>query len=251
MEIQGKLIDIKRLSNQQKERMLCLMKAYFVNIERDTFYSDLHEKQGAIILWDKHTKVIQGFSTLMLIDYEVDQIPIRLVFSGDTIIAKSHWGSTALPKVFGNFMLNLIDARIERKLFWILISKGYKTYRFLPVYFNDFYPRYNQPTPIFEKKIMDTFGKIKYPDSYLKEKGIIRLKGDKPHLKKNLAEINSRLLRDRHISFFQENNPGHAIGDELVCVAELSLKNLKHAANKLLLQNQVVITKTIPSPDIL
>jgi hypothetical protein len=42
-----------------------------------------------------------GFSTQVMFDHTVDGKSVKIVFSGDTIIDKNHWGSMALPLVLG------------------------------------------------------------------------------------------------------------------------------------------------------
>ena len=42
--------------------------------------------------------------------------------------------------VWGGLALSLIDERPGAELYWFLIAKGYKTYRFLPVFFRSSIP---------------------------------------------------------------------------------------------------------------
>jgi hypothetical protein len=67
---------------------------------------------------------------------------------------------------------NLAD-REGPDCYWLLFSKGYKTYRFLATYLHHFYPRHDTPTPVFEKKLIDWFGTYKYPEHYRKESGLL------------------------------------------------------------------------------
>jgi len=41
-------------------------------------------------------------------------------------------------------------------------------------------------------------------------------------------------LQNPHIRFFTEKNPCHGMGDELACLAEVSLDNFTPAVNRLL-----------------
>src|SRR5205823_6261147 len=101
-----------------------------------------------IQLIDPVTDALCGFSTQALLDVDVaGRRPVKALFSGDTIIDRGHWGVSALTRVWGRLALSLIDALPSTELYWFLISKGYKTYRFLPVFFREFYPRHDAPTP--------------------------------------------------------------------------------------------------------
>ena len=48
--------------------------------------------------------------------------------------------SPSLAGSFGHFMLRMLKEHRGTPVYWFLISKGYRTYRFLPVFFNRFYP---------------------------------------------------------------------------------------------------------------
>ena len=53
-------------------------------------------------------------------------------------------------------------------------------------------------------------------------------------LRPGVAEIDQIRLRDPHVTFFAHANPGHSMGDELVCIAELAPSNLTSAGRRLL-----------------
>ena len=110
--------------------------------------ADLQAKQWVILLYDDNR--LCGFSTQVVFDFPHEHRLTRILFSGDTIIDKHYWGSLALPVAWGRLMLLLQSSRPDTDLFWLLTSKGYKTYRFLPVFFHEFYPCYCTPTPSFE-----------------------------------------------------------------------------------------------------
>ena len=62
--------------------------------------------------------------------------------------------------------LSLIDKYRDEPLYWYLISKGYRTYRFLPVFFREFYPRHDVATPPVEAAVLYALGRRKFGDSY-------------------------------------------------------------------------------------
>lgn len=104
-------------------------------------------------------------------------------------------------------------------LYWFLISKGYKTYLLLSRNYPVYWPRYDKPTPSWEKAVLDTLGTRKFGDEYLPEFGIIRHQNCPGKLKESVAPIGSD-LRDKHpdIDFFANSNPYHEKGDELCCL---------------------------------
>jgi len=234
MKLEASLLSIDKLSVSQKKRMFEILCTYFNNVGYSCFERDLNEKDWVIVLNESENRQVQGFSTQKLIYTEVEGVPIKALFSGDTIIDKKFWGGYELVKKWFGLVLPLIEDKKQEKFYWFLISMGYKTYRFLPVYFKEFYPRFDKDTPDFEKMVMDRLGAIKYPKEYDKRSGIIHFEERVICLKEEFAEIPVKRLKDPHIRFFLEQNAFYTQGDELVCVAELSYDNFKPIAYKMI-----------------
>jgi hypothetical protein len=133
----------------------------------------------------------------------------------------------ALPVAWGRLMLSLGVAHPGRELFWLLTSKGYKTYRFLPVFFHAFYPCHTTDTPSFEKALLRSIATKCFGERFDVAAGILRAEPGAQRLREGVAEIDGRRMRDPHVAFFQRRNPGHARGDELVCLARFHPDNLK------------------------
>lgn len=233
-QLRGRVVEVQYLSDAQKERMFELLAFYFENIAWLNFTRDLAEKNWVILLEDHETGQIQGFSTIMLLESVIEGKKVKAIFSGDTIIDRNYWGELELARVWLNFVYNLAKEFRSTKFYWYLISKGYKTYRFLPVYFYDFYPCYDRVTPAFEKNVLDTFGQLKFPAHYDTETGIISFNNPSDYLKPGVADITPGRLQDPHVRYFTEKNPGYRSGDELACITEISVANLKRPGHKLL-----------------
>lgn len=236
MRLVGTVIAPDALGEGARDRMFALMTEHFEGVSRTTFERDLGEKQWVVVLRDRQTGEIQGFSTLMLLDACVGGVPVRAVFSGDTIVHRDYWGEPELATVWGNFVLSLIGSQGGVRFYWFLISKGYRTYKFLPVYFERFFPRHDQQTPEFERLLIQELAERKFPGQFRPSEGVIRFDQPKDRLRPSLAEVGDLRLADPHIRFFLERNPGYVNGDELACVAELSLDNLKPIARRILMR---------------
>lgn len=221
------------LAPPQLERMAALLAEYFVNVTQSHFEQDIAEKEWVILLTDTATGQIQGFSTLMRLCVTVDQQPVVAFFSGDTIIARDYWGEAELPRLWGQHVFSLAETISDARVFWFLISSGYKTYRFLPVFFREFYPSYQHPTPPAIKRILDALARSKFPSEYDAERGVIRFVKSAP-LRPGVAEITERRLKDPHVAFFVTANPGHTHGDQLPCLVELTRSNITAAGQRML-----------------
>jgi len=231
--LKGYVCERSQLTEQDRFHMLDVFSRHFEKIENKVFMRDLDEKEWVILLRDEHG-IIQGFSTMMILTDRVDDIPVKALFSGDTIVAKEHWGSPELARIWGRFVLSLIDRGKGERLFWFLICQGYRTYRFLPLYFREFYPGLDRPFPPFEKKVRDALARMKFGEQFDPATGIIHAHGLQYRLRHGIADITSQKMTDPHIGFFCMMNPRHAEGDELACIAPLTRENFLEVAYRII-----------------
>ena len=201
------------------------MQKQYHNVVPDIFYQDLLAKDWVILLFDEKN-ALAGFSTLQLFNFSFKDETLRIAFSGDTIVDPEHWGSLQLPLAFGQLMNQLEAADPERPLYWLLISKGFRTYRFLPVFFKVFYPSCLWSTPANMLELMNELGSYKFPENY--KDGIIHADNGAQVLDAALAGNEQHQLRkDKNIDFFFRSNPGHRTGNELLCLAHYCQENLR------------------------
>jgi hypothetical protein len=123
-------------------------------------------------------------------------------------------------------------------LYWYLISSGFRTYLYLPLFFKEFYPRHDRGGACFEKDLSELLGRMKFPEEY--HDGIVRVSRPRECLRRELAVPPPARLRNPHVRFFLERNPGYLRGDELVCLAEFSLENALRTARQALLEAALV-----------
>lgn len=237
MSLEAKLVPVNNISKSHIEAMFQLMQSYYENVRRDVFEQDLYRKNWAILLMNDGE--IRGFSTQALFEHDTGNEILNVVFSGDTIIAKEYWGSFALPLTWGQMMLAILKKHPDKKLYWFLISKGFRTYKMVPIYFNEFYPCYNKETPGYEKNLIDQLALRMFSDAYDSEKGVIVASKDSQRLKLETGAISEQHLLDEHIAFFTRANPNHAAGDNLACVAQFTKENLSPFYIKRLNSNEL------------
>jgi hypothetical protein len=213
-----------------------LLESYFAGTDRARFDADLQEKDLVILLRDAATGRVQGFSTLMRMCDRVDGRDVIAFFSGDTIVDRDYWGETELSRAWGQTVYAEVDRiradRPDASIYWFLICSGYKTWRFLPVFFRRFYPNPSEATPDRMRRIADALAAKKFGDEYRPDAGVVRFRRAMP-LRHGVASVTPERLRDARVAFFVEKNPGHACGDELVCLAELTRENLTRAGERM------------------
>lgn len=216
-------LPVDKLSELEKTEMRTLLQRHFNGVTPGQFEVDLSEKNWVILL--REEEELKGFSTLQFYQAEHQGEPIRVIYSGDTITDPSMWSSPSLAQAWGKAILAMHENCSER-LYWLLISSGFRTYRFLSTFFKEFYPRHDQATPITTQALMDQLAHDKFQANYAE--GLVRF--PRPQvLTPELCQIPPERLKDPHVAFFERVNPGHANGDELVCLAEIAYDNVTRA----------------------
>jgi hypothetical protein len=234
MPLESSIVNCSRLSSSHRDEMFALYSRYYARARREIFLRDLAEKDQVILLRDA-CGAVAGFSTLKLMTVGA----ARLLFSGDTVVERRHWNTPALAGSFGHVMLRLIDSYGEGNLYWFLISKGYRTYRFLPVFFNRFYPACDCPTPPECRALLDAAATAKFGSAYEASAGVIRSGGERDCLKPEYVGLSAAHRNDSHVQFFLRHNAGYADGDELACMAEIARENLNRYAWRVIERTQV------------
>lgn len=233
MALTGECRDIPSLSKAEVARMFELLDDHFEGVEADRFEGDLSEKHWVLVIRDDEG-VIQGFSTAMLMDADVEGEAVRAIYSGDTIINRAYWGDKILGTLFLRFVIDVAKRCPDRRVFWFLISMGYKTYRLLKLFFHDYHPRWDVETPPWAKNVLDTLGRCKFGEHYDAARGVVSFSGKRERLRKGVADVTEAHLRHPEIRFFVERNPNHEDGDELACIAEIRPENFTRAAKRVL-----------------
>ena len=220
------------LSAADIESMFRIFSENFNGATRENFERDLGTKNWVIILRDSQTREIEGFSTLALYETVFDNQPLSVVYSGDTIIRPEYWGTPELPSMWIKTVLEK-SANMVQPLYWLLISSGYKTYRFLTVFYREFYPRYDAPTPPQLQSLMEHLATHRFGSDYYCEEGVVRFGDGATPLREGVAEVTDQRLHDPHVVFYLERNPGYVNGDELVCITRIHPDNFTPAGRRM------------------
>jgi len=219
----------------RRENIQSMFRVFSENFEGatlDIFERDLKNKNWVILLRDAQTQELEGFSTLALYETEINRQLMSVVYSGDTIIRREYWGTPELPRSWIHTVLEK-SANMNQPLYWLLISSGYKTYRFLTVFYKEFYPRYDKPTSPEMQTIMEQLALQRFGSDYHCEEGVVRFKDGATPLRDGLAEVTDERLHDPHVAFYISKNPGYMMGDELVCITRVHPDNFTPAGRRM------------------
>jgi len=219
------------LSQADIQAMFCVFSENFDSATMDVFQRDLCGKIWVIMLRDGESGELEGFSTLALYETTYSDKPLSVVYSGDTIIRPAYWGTPELPRSWIKTVIEK-SADMPQPLYWLLISSGYKTYRFLTVFYKEFYPRYDRPTPPEMQTLINHLAAGRFGADYYPDLGVVRFTKGATPLRDGVAEVTDERLRDPHVAFYIERNPGHVHGDELVCITRVHPDNFTAAGRR-------------------
>jgi hypothetical protein len=227
--LRGRVAETRALDAGVRHTMFTLLTSHFVGVDQPTFERDLKEKSHVILLEDD-AATLRGFSTMVVYESRAVAGPIWVVYSGDTIVDRAWWGTPALARTWIRTVRQLAPANAT-DVYWLLLTSGFRTYRFLPVFFRDFHPRHDAATHPAQQ-LLRALARERFGDQYDDASGLVRLR--KPQvLTPDLIALPAGRLTDRHVSFFLAQNPGFVDGDELACLARIDDSNLTAAARRM------------------
>lgn len=159
------------LTGDERDEMFALMDGHYAAVTREGFDADLERKDEVILLHDGGGK-IRGFTTCVWNPCgEMEEGDV--IFSGDTVIDRECWGTQELVKGFCH-RAGELQRRSGRKLYWFLISKGHRTYRYLPLFAKRFHPHPEREEPVLDRLAGEIAGKM-FGAAWKGDEGVNRL----------------------------------------------------------------------------
>lgn len=217
--------DIDRLAPADIRRMYEIFRQYYGNTDLDTFLADMSRKTGVFMIRRRSDREIVGYSTVALMDLTLQGRKVKGVFSGDTIIEREYWGSRALVFSFFLYLVRVILRYPTTPVFWLLISKGYKTYLLLANNFFRFYPHPEGQYTEYESLVQEYADKL-FPNCFDAERKVLDFGESYQFLIGDVAPITEE-MRNRYprIAFFEQCNPDWQKGNELPCVGRIGISD--------------------------
>lgn len=227
--LHGRTVARRLLTDADARGMYALLSSFFSGVDDGTFAQDLGEKSHVILLEDDDG-MLRGFSTLLVYDTRTAGADATVVYSGDTIVDREWWGSPALAVSWLRAAWGLTSGARAGSVYWLLLTSGFRTYRFLPVFWREFYPRFDGSSE--PKALVDALAHERFGDRYDRTAGIVRFARPQV-LVPELLGVPAGRTDDPHVDFFLARNPGYVHGDELVCVTNIGAHNLTPAGRRI------------------
>ncbi len=242
-----KIVNVTALSKAMIRDMYELYSRNYECTSEALFASDLQNKKYVLLLFSSNQK-LKGFSTINIFPEKFSGNQALIIYSGDTIIDQDYWGKNSFSLAWLRFAGQLKSQSPKTPMYWFLIVKGHRTYRFLRTYSHVYYPAPEHPVPDDKKQFINYLASKYFGSSYNHERGIVQFPESRGHLRQELADVPSKDLHREEVQFFLQRNPGYRKGDELVCLCELSAHNLKPFARRVFEQGAMQDTQWSRSP---
>jgi hypothetical protein len=209
---------VKTLNVQDITRMHELFQENYAFAPLSTFISDLEKKDGVFVVREKATQRIVGFSTLGIYEFKLGGRKSIGLFSGDTILERTYWGSRSLSQAIALKMFREACKHPFTRQYWTLLSKGYKTYLLVTNNFKEFYPSRHGNNAEYEAMVKE-YCEAMFPGKLDPEKMTLDFGPNANCLKEGVAGITDELRAHPDIAFFEKRNPNWHRGTELPCLA--------------------------------
>lgn len=233
MRIVADCVPTARLESSETAALRELLERHFSGVTQGGFADDLADKSHVVRLYDG-TRLV-GFSTLAYSNVTWQGRHLAIIRSGDTIVDPAAWSAVGLAPAWIAAVRALHAQRIE-PLYWLLICSSVRTYRFLEVFWQHFIPSVSGPDMELEP-LRHHLAQAMYGSEYNPLDGVVRL--DRPQvLRQHLQDLPDHLRHTPGAQLFYSLNPGHADGEELVCLCELSDANLTAAGRRMVRMQQ-------------
>lgn len=232
--MQAVTLPVNVITAAQLTQMFELMEAHYDAVDYHQFAADFVEKDGVVLLRNPAGNIL-GFSTFTCsrFTHTPASTPVRVLYSGDTIIDRRYWGTQTLAFEW-IYQAGRQKARYpEDHLYWFLISKGPRTYRYLSAFSRSYWPHYAIPTPVRMRELMHALATARFNAHYDRLRGVVHFPSSRGHLREEFAQVDAIDRQRPEVEFFLAANPGYVRGDELVCVTELTGTNLKPLSRRI------------------
>lgn len=217
-------IRISELTDKNRRDMQNLYLSYYDGSTTLQIDADLQDKNEAILVLSQGNLV--GFTTMKVYEHEWEGQNVRIIYSGDTIVDRAHWGQQALAFRWIARMGAIKQEKPDLPMYWFLIVKGHRTFKYLPAFGKSFYPHWAIDRSDL-KPLADDLAQKKFGKDYNPATGVVEFPLSKGHLKPDIAQPSEEERSKDAVRFFLERNPNYTHGHELVCLCEITEENMK------------------------
>ena len=226
------VLPVYALAAADVQAMAALYLAHYCQTDEAIFRADLASKHELLLL--RHAGQLVGFTTWRVDETVQQGQALRVLYSGDTVVHRAHWGQQALAFAWIRRMGELAAQDPAKPLCWLLLVKGHRTYKYLSVFAQRFYPHWQQDEPELAQ-LAAQLATARFGDEFHADLGIVRFAQARGQLRPEYAQPLASEASKASTRFFLQRNPGYVDGDELVCLCRVTADNMRPLARRLFL----------------
>ena len=198
-----------------------LIKMMDSNVSIEEFHSVLLSYTYAIVCRERKDGSLRGVILLGLDRKEHKGIKYTLIKLGLSFFQNYYRGGPLMYYVIAYHVMKELVSHPFTPLYIVGKSFSYKSYVAMCKANSYAYPRYDRDTPEFEKELINEYGEsVKAPNEVYNPDTFI-LERERTAMKEGVAVLSDSALRDPHIKFFNERNPGWTKGHQLIVLGRM------------------------------
>jgi hypothetical protein len=223
--LEAKPVAVRLLSDESIVGMFSLFQCYYDDVDESSFRQDLLDKDAVIVL--ESNGAICGFTTMRTFNVSHAGGEATVVFSGDTVVARQFWGEQVLAIAWLRQLSEIAQATPDAALYWLLIVKGHRTFRYMPTFARRYVPSVVGDDDRELIALRDVAAATLFREAFDPATGIVRFARPRGRLAATWAEPTPRERARDDVAFFLRRNPGYRDGDELACLCSLAPQNMR------------------------
>lgn len=196
----------------------------FHECERDYSEGMLRKRQRIALVRDRTHRALVGMATIDTITTTFDGRALTALFTSHVLLLEAYRGLNLFQRIGFKAFLAARLRHPLRPIYWFFDTFSYKSYLLLPKNFREFWPRRDCPTPEPVAALIDHLATHIYGADWQPYVGMVVASG-RMRLRESIAPVTPAVAQMPDVEFFARLNPGHAIGDMLVCICPLSAQN--------------------------
>ncbi len=215
-------IAVPRLTRSQRDEIWSLAER-FTDTTQETFDTSIDEKKVFVLIRDRTNGALVGIGGIDFYPVEFRGERRQVLYSGNLIFEEGVRGFSLVQEIGFLYYLRLKLLHPFSPTYLFYDTFSYKTYLMLPRNFGEYWPRYDRETPEDVLAFLDVLGRARYGSRWDADRGICV--GASRRLREGVATIDSTMLSDPHIRYYQSRNPEYHRGDMLAVLIPLNASN--------------------------
>ena len=211
-----------------------LIKMLDTEVSIQQFHLILRSYKYAVMCRDRTDGSLRGFMVLDIDNTkEINGRKYALMQTDLWFFQNDYSGGPFLYYVTAYYLLKQMILHPFTPLYIVVRALTYKSYIAFCHNLTKGYPRYDLEMPQYAKDLINKFVEGFNGPSDIFDRETSVYKRERSKIKQGaVAELTEKDLQDPHIKFFAERNPGWTKGHQLICLGELSWKDLVWVAWK-------------------